>query len=165
MNDALHRGSVIDIPIESLPYVDEHATTIAAPIGEVWGALVETVAGFRRPGGSSLARALGCEHTGSEGERGAIGSTVPGFVVTRSVRPSVLALMGAHRFSCYALVFRLTDNLDGTVRLAAETRAEFPGRAGSAYRVAVIGTRGHVLATTSVLRAVRRRAEHPRPGG
>jgi hypothetical protein len=170
MNDALHRGSVIDIPIESLPYVDEHSTTIAAPASDVWESLVDTVAGTRH-GGSALARALGCEHTGCEGDRGEIGSTVPGFIVTRAVRPSVLALMGAHRYSCYALVFRLTENLDGTVRLSAETRAEFPGRGGSVYRLAVIGTRGHVLATTSLLRGVRRRAErdrtpdHPRSGG
>jgi hypothetical protein len=45
------------------------------------------------------------------------------------------------------------------VRLSAETRAEFPGRSGSAYRALVIGTRGHVLAVNSILRAVRRRAE------
>ncbi len=161
MTDALHRGSVIDVPIESLPFVDEHETTIAAPIGDVWEALEATVGGFAsRRGGASVARALGCEHTEPSGDRGRIGSTTPGFIVTRAVRPSVLALMGAHRFSCYALVFRLTDNLDGTVRLAAETRAEFPGRAGTAYRLAVIGTRGHVLATNSILRAVRRRAEH-----
>ena len=45
------------------------------------------------------------------------------------------------------------------ILLGAETRAEFPGKTGRLYRTAVIGTRGHVLATRSVLRTVRRRAE------
>jgi len=103
--------------------------------------------------------ALGCDETERSGEAGRIGSTIPGFVVARSVRPSVLALLGAHRFSRYALIFRIAETPDSTVLLGAETRAEFPGRTGALYRAAVIGTRGHVLATRSVLRAVRRQAE------
>jgi hypothetical protein len=154
---------LIDVPIESLPFVDEHSTTIDATQDEVWEALLEVVAAFgSRPGSSRLARALGCVPIERRGEPGQIGSTVPGFVVSRAVRPAVLALMGEHRFSRYALIFATTEMPGGAVRLSAETRAEFPGRSGSAYRALVIGTRGHVLATNSILRAVRRRAERRR---
>jgi hypothetical protein len=109
--------------------------------------------------GGLVARALGCVPGERAGKAGEIGSTVPGFVVTRSVPPAVLALMGEHRFSRYALVFRITQTPAGPVRLSAETRAEFPGARGSLYRALVIGTRGHLLATKSILRSVRKRAE------
>jgi hypothetical protein len=77
----------------------------------------------------------------------------------------VLALMGEHRFSRYALVFRIDETLAGPVYLKAETRAEFPGTQGRAYKALVIGSRGHVVATKSILRAVRRRAERNEPVG
>jgi hypothetical protein len=153
-------GHLIDIPIESLPFVDEHTVMVDAGLEQVWDALIRTVGAFStgRAAGP-VTRALGCEQTECYGQPGEIGSTVPGFVVTRSVRDAVLALMGEHRFSTYALIFRLSPTPAGPVRLSAETRAEFSGPAGRAYRMAVIGTRGHVVATGSILRAVRRRAE------
>jgi hypothetical protein len=70
--------------------------------------------------------------------------------------------MGQHRFSRYALVFRIAEKPSGLVLLSAQTRAEFPGAKGRTYRGLVIGTRGHVLATTSMLRSVRKRAERAR---
>lgn len=151
---------VIDVPLESLPYIDEHSIAIAAPPQDVWQAMLEVLGGTRSRGvGPTLARALGCESTQSSGNPGRIGSTLPGFVITRSVKPAVLALMGAHRFSRYALVFRITETPLEPVLLSAESRAEFPGLTGRAYRLAVIGTRGHVIATNGLLRAIRRRAE------
>ena len=84
---------------------------------------------------------------------------MPGFVVARSIAPAVLALMGQHRFARYALIFRITETPAGPTRLSAETRAEFPGPQGRAYRALVIGSRGHVLAVHSILRSVRRAAE------
>jgi hypothetical protein len=71
----------------------------------------------------------------------------------------VLALMGEHRFSRYALIFYAAETAAGPVRLRAETRAEFPGIRGRVYRTLVIGTRGHAVATKAILRNVRRRAE------
>ena len=150
---------VIDTPIERLPYVDEHAIGVHATERETWDALLETLpkvldtARARRVG--SL---LGVEHRDQAGEVGTIGSTLPGFVCARAVEPSVLALLGRHRFSRYALIFRVERTSGGT-RLRAETRAEFPGGKGRAYRALVIGTRGHVLALRRILRAVKRRAE------
>lgn len=115
-------------------------------------------AGGNRPG-RLVAKGLGCEPSERSGEIGKIGSTIPGFLVTRSVPPAVLALMGEHRFSRYALIFRIEATAAGPARLSAETRAEFPGPRGRLYRGLVIDTRGHVLATRSILRSVRRTAE------
>ena len=138
---------LIDVPIESLPYVDEHATTIVATPNAVWNALVAVTWGSTSgPMSTRVASALGCVPIERSGKAGEIGSTVPGFVVTRAVCPAVLALMGEHRFSCYALIFTATDTPTGLVELRV-------------YRTLVIGSRGHVLATRSILRAVRRRAE------
>jgi hypothetical protein len=106
-----------------------------------------------------LAGALRCVPGERSGAVPKIGSTVPGFVVARSIPPAVLALLGEHRFARYALIFRVTETLAGPVRLSAETRAEFHGAQGRIYRALVIGSRGHVLAAHSILRAVRRAAE------
>jgi hypothetical protein len=150
---------VIDTPIERLPYIDEHAVGVHATERETWDALLEVLprsfdtAAVRRFG--SL---LGVEPAAAGGAAGTIGSTVPGFVCSRAVEPTVLALLGRHRFSRYALIFRIERTSGGT-RLRAETRAEFPGTKGRAYRALVIGTRGHVLVVRRVLRAVKRRAE------
>lgn len=150
---------LVDIPIESLPFVDEHFLDIAATTDEVWDALLVTMAGFARGSSGPISRLLGCAQTEATGDVGTIGSTIPGFVVTRAVRPVVLALMGQHRFSRYALIFRIVEKPSGLVLLSAQTRAEFPGAKGKAYRGLVIGTRGHVLVTRSIMRSVRRRAE------
>ena len=152
---------LIDVPIESLPFVDEHSVRVDAPAEAVWPALLETLAHGRADTapGRMVVRALECEPGVRGGEPGRIGSTIPGFIVARAVPPGVLALMGQHRFSRYALVFRITEREDAPTLLSAETRAEFPGKAGRGYRTLVIGSRGHVLATRSILRGVRRRAE------
>ena len=133
---ALDSERLIDVPIESLPFVDEHSTEIAATPDEVWEALVGVVSGIAAAARRRLARPrAGLRRTTKRsGKPGRIGSTVPGFVVARSVRPAVLALMGAHRFSRYALIFRLAETAEATVHLGAETRAEFPGAAGRVYR-------------------------------
>lgn len=157
---------IIDVPIESLPFIDEHWIEIAAKPEEVWDALMHVVSGAGESrSGAPLSKALGCEETETEGEAGEIGSKIPGFVVTRSVRPAVLALMGQHRFSRYALIFTILEKPSGLMLLSAQTRAEFPGRKGRVYRGLVVGTHGHVVVTTSLLRQVRKRAEriHARP--
>ena len=154
---------IIDVPLESLPFVDEHYIEIAASPDQVWEALVRGLGGTGRGSvATSASRLLGCAQTEAAGEPGEIGSTVPGFVVTRAVKPAVLALMGEHRFSEYALIFRILEKPSGLVLLSAQTRAEFPRLRGRVYRSLVIGTRGHVVATKSILRSVRKRAERAR---
>ncbi len=152
---------LIDVPLESLPHIDEHSIYIAASPDRVWEALTAVVAGTGRARvGPPLARRLHCVACETTGEPGQIGSTIPGFIVSRSVEPAVLALMGEHRFSRYALIFCAADTAAGPVKLSAETRAEFPGVSGSVYRTLVIRTRAHDFVTKAVLRKVRRRAEH-----
>jgi hypothetical protein len=133
-----HTGSI------DLPYIDEHAITIAVPRDLVWTALrryAATSIGF--PGGNPLARVLG---------------TAPrsGFEVAEAVPPDKLTLAGRHRFSRYALAFELHDTADDSTVLRATTYAEFPGSRGQIYRLLVIGTRVHVLATSHMLRTVQR---------
>jgi hypothetical protein len=150
-----HRA--IDVPIETLPAIDEHAIRIDAPPQAVWEALLATVAGsFGGSASGVIARALGCAETESKGNLRHPGGTMPGFVVARVVPPVLLALLGSHRFSNYALVFRIDALEDDTSRLRAETRAEFPGAKGRAYRALVIGTRIHVLVVRRLLASVAR---------
>jgi hypothetical protein len=151
---------LIDVPLESLPHIDEHSIYIAASPDRVWEALVATVAGSGRSRiGPPLARGLHCVANETSGVPGQIGSTIPGFIVSRSIAPAVLALMGEHRFARYALIFCAADTAAGPVRLSAETRAEFPGMKGSVYRTLVIRTHAHDVVTNAILRKVRRRAE------
>jgi hypothetical protein len=152
---------LIDVPIETLPFVDEHSIEVDARVDRVWDALLAVMGNFGGRPARPIARGLGCLPIERSPRFGEIGTTVPGFIVTRAVPPAVLALMGEHRYSRYALIFRIAaEQPNGRLpRLSAETRAEFPGRAGAMYRGLVIGTHGHVLATSSILRSVRRLSE------
>lgn len=152
-----------------LPYVDEHSVVVAAGREATWEALLRVAEGTVSSGvAPRFARLVGCADTAASGPRPlAVGSTVPGFHVEVATAPSELSLAGSHRFSDYALIFRL-DEVDGErTRVRAETRAEFPGAKGRAYRALVIGTRMHVLATRRILGAGKRRAEQQirNPGG
>ena len=144
----------------ALPFVDEHATAVAAEADLVRAALLDTLDGTFSPrGATAYARAVGCVPAAASGPRPlAVGSAVPGFAVT-AVGPDVVVLEGRHHFSAYALVFRLDRGENAETRLRAETRASFPGLTGGLYRWLVIGSRGHVLGTRRLLAAVRRRAE------
>jgi hypothetical protein len=148
----------------TLPFVDEHGVEVAAPPEAVWEALLRVADGsFSSTATARFARLLGCQSTAASGPRPlAEGSAIPGFVVARAEPETELALVGRHRYSEYALVFRL-DAAGGATRLRAETRARFPGVSGRVYRTAVIGTRGHVLVTKRLLSAVKRRAERDFP--
>jgi hypothetical protein len=144
---------------ERLPHIDEHSVKIAAGPEAAWEALLRVVEGSFGSA-SRGARLLGCTDIHTSGPRPlAAGSAVPGFHVEAAEQARELALAGSHRFSDYALIFRL-EELDGDrTRLRAETRAAFPGFKGSVYRTLVIGTRGHILVTRRLLNSVRQRAE------
>jgi hypothetical protein len=146
---------------ERLPHIDEHKSEIAAGAEVVWEALLRVVEGSFGSGRTGrFARLLGCADVAASGPRPlTAGSTVPGFHVEAAEPGQKLALAGAHRFSTYALIFRLEQAGDGRTRLRAETRAAFPGLKGTIYRTLVIGTRGHVVVTRRLLAAVKRRAE------
>lgn len=152
-------GRPIDVPLEGLPPIDEHSIEVSASSQATWEALFPGLEGFDGPLSRRIARALGCAQLETSGDLRHPGGTVPGFVVARAIPSVLVALLGAHRFSRYALVFRIDRLSDGRCRLRAETRAEFPGLAGRAYRAAVIGTRVHRLVVRRLLRATRGRAE------
>ncbi|MFF5009115.1 hypothetical protein ACFY3G_40600 [Streptomyces phaeochromogenes] len=147
--------------IPSLPYCDEHTTVVAAGADDVWRSLGDTLdRSFSRPGASRYARLVGCADRSASGPRPlAEGSTFPGFRVAAAVPGRELVLGGRHRFSSYALIFRLEPAGPGRSRLTAETRATFPGPAGGLYRLLVLGTGGHAVGVRRLLAAVRRRAE------
>jgi hypothetical protein len=158
-----HRA--IDTPLEHLPPIDEHAIEIDAPAESAWAALFPTL-GRTLDGWLSrrVSGALGCRETEANGDLHHPGGTLPGFVVSRAVAPVMLALVGEHRFSRYAFVFRI-DLLPGQrCRVRAETRAEFPGAKGTLYKAAVIGTQGHVVVVRSILRSLKKRAERRADG-
>jgi hypothetical protein len=132
---------------------------IAADRERAWEAVVEWVGRRSSRSGEIGAALLGCRERGMNGEAGEVGSTIVGFHVARSERPAELALAGRHRFSDYALTFRIEDLGGGRSRLRAITHAEFPGVRGRLYRALVIGSRLHVRAVRAILASVRRRAE------
>jgi hypothetical protein len=148
-------------PVIELPKVDEHEVEVEAGAPETWAALLAHLdRTFSAPGAGGYARLVGCRPASAGGPRPlAVGSTVPGFEVARAEPGSLLALEGRHRFSTYALTFRLSEAGPGRTLLRAESRATFPGLLGRAYRLAVISSGGHVLIVRRMLAAIARRAE------
>jgi hypothetical protein len=127
-----------------LPHLDDHEVWIGAPAEAVFPTVREYVDGLlARVAGGPLPRLLGLDPR-------------PGFAILDEVPGRLLRLGGRHRFSRYHLVFELDPDRGGTL-LRARSYAEFPGLPGRAYRAAVVGTRGHVLATRHMLRSIRRR--------
>ena len=129
-------------------YVDEHVTTLEAPVDRAWAAVRAYVEDL-------VAR-------GSESRLTGLLATDPpaGFAVAAEQPPHLLSLAGRHRFSDYVLDFRVASHPDreGRSRVTAVTYADFPGPRGRAYRAAVIGSRGHVVAVRRILAAIRERA-------
>jgi hypothetical protein len=147
--------------IAQLPYIDEHTIDIAADAADVWPEILEGIErSFSHRWAELYARALRCDDVTAGGPRPfAVGSTVPGFRVTALTPRAELVLEGHHRFSSYALVFRIEAVRLGQARLHAETRAAFPGFAARVYRLLIIGTGGHVVAVRRLLAGITRRAE------
>jgi predicted RecB family nuclease len=144
-----------------LPYLDEHVTSIAAGVDDVWRSLLEAVdESFTRPGAATYARLVGCDDCKASGPRPlAQGSTISGFRVVAANPGRELVLEGRHRFSAYALIFRLEQVDSGRSWLRAETRAAFPGVPGGVYRLLVFRTGFHVRVVRSLLSGIRRGAE------
>lgn len=142
-----------------MPHVDEHAVTVSASPDAVWAGLTRTVASaFSGDRVERIARVLGCEPAEAAGSPQVEGSWLAGFRVDAAQEPRLLTLAGHHRFSRYALLFRI-ESRDGRTWCRAETRARFPGWRGQLYRAAVLGTGGHRLVVTRMLRTVKRLAE------
>jgi len=147
--------------IVGTPAEGEHAIDIDADVDDFWPILLETLdRSFSAPASARYARVVGCtDHTSSGPRPLTEGSTIPGFRVVVAVRGSELVVQGRHRFSSYALTLRLEQISAGRSRLRAESRAEFPGWAGQAYRLLVIRTGAHVVSVRRMLSAVKRRVD------
>jgi hypothetical protein len=145
----------------TLPRLDEHSRTVGAGVDDVWPALLARLdRGFPPGRAGRVARLLGCADAAATGPRPLTeGSTIPGFRVTAAVPGSHLELTGRHRFATYALTFRLDPDGPGRSHVRAESRADFPGAAGGAYRLLVVGTRGHVVVVRRMLAAIAAEAE------
>jgi hypothetical protein len=129
--------------VNGLPYVDEHHVTVEAAPEAVWAGLQAYVGRTLAPGRRTvLTRLLGTRPDS-------------GFEVTEEAPGRRLVLGGRHRFSEYFLVFEL-DPLGEQTVLRALTYARFPGPHGRVYRLLVISSRAHVLATTQLLASIRR---------
>jgi hypothetical protein len=138
-----------------LPYIDEHTIRVSTEPERVWDALGEML---RQPFGRAAsmgASLLGVRPARRSGDPLIEGSTLPGFDVVRARAPGELRLQGQHRFSRYALIFRL-DALDGGTSLRAETRAAFPGPFGRVYQALVIDSHAHRVAVRRLLHATRK---------
>jgi hypothetical protein len=150
----------IEVPIDRLPSVNEISVEVKADAIRTWEALIATIPRlFDTRRARRVAPLLGCAHTEAAGDPSVIGSALPGFVVARSVRPAMLALLGQHRYSRYALVFTVDDLGGGRSRITAETRAEYPGRAGGLFGALLVRSRGQLTAVNRILESVRKRAE------
>ena len=138
-------------------YRDVRAATLTAPPEVVWRAVLDQVEVLGQP--AWYVRLIGCRDTQPAGPRPlAAGSAIPGFRVAAADPPARLVLDGVHRFSVYTLTFHLVSDGDGT-RLEAHTDATFPGPLGAVYRLLVIDSRIHKLATRSIVARIRRRGE------
>ena len=150
----------IDNPIESLPPLDEHGIQIDAPSEVVWPAMISAVRKtLGHPTSIRLARGLGSDEVEVDSNFPAIGSTLPGFVVARVVGPAVLALEGEHDYARYAILFVLDPLPDDRTLLRAQTRADFKGARGTAFRRLALGTHAHGAILRQILRKARRQAE------
>jgi hypothetical protein len=132
----------------SLPFVDEHAVSVAAGQEETWQAVLDYATALSGARHLLLSVMLG---------------TVPrsGFEVVARRRPDEVVLAGRHRFATYRLVFRVSPEPicaeDPRSRISAETYAAFPGWPGRLYRSALLRTGGHRMATRRMLTAIGRR--------
>jgi hypothetical protein len=150
----------IDNPIERLPPLDEHGIQIDAPSEVVWPAMIAAVRKtLGHPSSARLVKGLGSEEVAVDTNFPAIGSTLPGFVVARVVGPAVLALEGEHDYARYAVVFVLDPLPEDRTLLRAQTRADFKGTRGKAFRRLTLGTHLHGAILRQILRKARKQAE------
>jgi hypothetical protein len=154
---------------DELPFIDAYSIEASAPPEPVWDAVVERVLPRFGGGFGPLvtgrvgqlgARALGAPYAQPMSTAAGVPDTIFGFRVERAERPSLIALVGEHRFARYSLTLRIEPVAGrSSSRLTAETKAAFPGAAGRIYRAAVIGTGAHRLVVSRLLYRISRRTQ------
>ncbi|WP_199267735.1 hypothetical protein [Mycolicibacterium smegmatis] len=122
--------------MERLPYIDEHAITVAADTATTWAAMVS---------------ALRADATDPRAPLGfAIGDFEP---------EKRLSLRGRHPFAVYEWVFILDAETPQRTRVRSQTWAAFPGPHGKVYRALVIGSGGHRAVVRRTLKRITSRSE------
>ena len=144
-----------------LEHIDVHSVLVLAGVDTTWRALLDSLAARRHDRGWRAAvMAVGAVPAlPGRGPLDTLGAELPGFEVCELEPPRLIALRGWHHFAAYRLRFRLEPDGAGRTRLSAESEAMFPGRAGAVYRRLILGTGLHVMATTGLLKRIRRLAE------
>lgn len=143
-------GSVPDLPDDArdfadLPFIDDNAVATSRGPVEVWAALLDAV-------DNDLCRQ----------ERNVVdvlwGTSSPGGFRVHRIEPARrIVLRGSHRFSRYELELAIREAGDGGTVLTARTRAAFDGLHGRLYRLLVISSGLHALATRRLLQGILRR--------
>ncbi len=146
-------------PIDQLPRVDTHGFRTLAPPGTVMATLgAILLVGFGSRRARLLARLLRCQNRAPT--RPFVlepGAELAGFRVA-TAGPEEVVLVGQHRFSRYALIFRAGRMTEGT-SVSAETKAVFPGALGKLYRVFVISSGAHDRVMRRLMGKLKRRVE------
>ena len=146
--------------IERLPYIDVHEVAVDADVDAAWRAVLRVVrASFGGADHAWLSHALRLEParaTGTWAPEPEPGAAVQGFEVGVARRAELLSLRGRHRFSRYRLDVEVAPDGDDRSLVRARTWAEFPGILGAAYRALVIGSGGHRLVVSRMMRRVAR---------
>jgi hypothetical protein len=133
-----------------LTLLDKHRASVDVPPERVWDALRVALADFTHAG---LARVLGSSPGLASGDLRVVGSSIPGFEVTESSRPTRLVLSGRHRVATYSLVFTVFDRGPGSgTGLVAASYATFHGPAGRMFRAVAIDTGLHRMMVRRLLR-------------
>ncbi len=157
-------NAIADTSPEALPRIDEHRVIVSVRANRAWLVLREVVdRAFSGRISRSFAYVLRCAQTKRGGANPLrVSSTLPGWSVTDMAPGELIVLEGSHRYSRYAILFRVEEVAPGRSLVRAETRGAFPGVRGRAYRLLVITSRGHALTMSYLLRRLKQRAEHTR---
>jgi hypothetical protein len=130
--------------MDTMTFIDEHERRLDADAAQVWRAVSYY---------ASTSLGIGRRHPLRWILRPEPAS---GFVVTERRPNEVLVVGGRHRFASYRIEFVLADAGPNATLLRLRSYAAFPGLLGWAYRGAVVGSRGHVVAVRAMLRAIER---------
>jgi hypothetical protein len=139
-----------------LPFLDQHERLVIRPPAETFTAVCDVVA---RSLSGRFARGYGrlvrsAPYPGVVRSGLVTGDQLVGFTVEQMTPPHRLVMAGRHRFARYRLEIAVKPVTTGTSRVTVRTSADFPGRAGSLYRIGVIGSGGHMVVTRMLLRRI-----------
>ncbi len=123
------RAATAKSAIGDLPFIDEHSLAVNAPPEHVWDETAQVtrrwvehlMPRFGGTAGPLLAGLLGCSNVDPPGPGAP--EAIVGFRVAWAERPQLIALEGEHRFSRYALTFRIEPTDSSSCIVKAETRA------------------------------------------